>query len=636
MLLHIAQSIFKRKLIQAIALPIVLLLVLAGISIWQIVRLLDAMQRVDHTDRVIAQANQTQKLLLDLETGGRGYLLSGDREFLEPYNKAIAYVEPSFDKLEQLVADNPTQKKQLAEIEALYQQWERYTPYLFAQIGQEKSKLLANLKARQQLMDKIRAKISASIATEEQLRNKRSQTVRQTTQIVIGFSIISAIAIGGILAYFIRDRLLDISQNYENVLKTTQQQTETIRRSARRLETLHQIDRKILLAQSIETLAQDILTYLIDSRSDCQGAIVVFDVKTNRVKILAGDPNLSLAIIDDRNVERESTSYIADIAGLSSRSPQLETLLSQGYRSFLRVGMLVENRHLGNLNLFASQPNAFKAQEREIAYEVAAQLAIAVQQSQLRSQVRDYALELEQRVQQRTKQLEEANQELEAFSYSIAHDLRAPLRAIEGFAQILLEDYSDRLDGWGQEYAHRIVEAASRLDRLIQDLLAYSRLGRDEIQLYQVDLNVIVQEVLTELKQELKETGARVVVNPLLPVAMGDRSILKQIIINLLTNSIKFVSKNVQPQIQIWAEKRGDYIRLWVEDNGIGIAPQHQQRIFKPFERLHGIETYAGTGIGLAIVQRGIKRMGGRVGVESSLQQGSRFWIELKSAIANQ
>lgn len=110
MLLHIAQSIFKRKLIQAIALPIVLLLVLAGISIWQIVRLLDAMQRVDHTDRVIAQANQTQKLLLDLETGGRGYLLSGDREFLEPYNKAIAYVEPSFDKLEQLVADNPTQK----------------------------------------------------------------------------------------------------------------------------------------------------------------------------------------------------------------------------------------------------------------------------------------------------------------------------------------------------------------------------------------------------------------------------------------------------------------------------------------------------------------------------------------------
>jgi signal transduction histidine kinase/CHASE3 domain sensor protein len=629
MLLNIAQSVFKRKLIQAIALPIVLLLVLSGVSIWQTFRLLDAMQWVDHTDRVILQANQTQKLLIDLETGGRGYLLSGELEFLEPYNKALVDIDPTFDKLKRSIADNPSQKKQLAEIKTLYQQWERYTPPIFALVGKERSELLTTLKARKQIMDRIRTKISAFIATEEKLRNKRNQTVRQTTQIVIGSSIFSAIAIGGILAYFIRNILLEISQNYENVLKNTQKKAETIKHSARRLSTLHQIDREILSAQSIETLAQDILSYLTNSRSHCQGAIVVFDDETNRVKMLAGEPNLSLVTIGD--VEREPISYIGDIAALSARSPALETLLSQGYRSFLSVAMVVENRQIGKLNLCASHPHAFKDREREIVYEVADQLAIAIKQSQLRSQVQEYALELEQRVRKRTQQLEDANQELEAFSYSISHDLRAPLRAIEGFAQILLDDYSDRLDGWGQEYAHRIVEAASRLDKLIQDLLAYSRLGRTEIKLHPIDLSLIINEVLTELELEIKETDAQIFVESPLPVALAHRSVLKQIVTNFLTNSIKFVLTNVRPQIKIWAQRRGDYVRLWVEDNGIGIAPQHQQRIFKPFERLHGVEAYAGTGIGLAIVQRGIERMGGRVGVESSLQHGSRFWIELKS-----
>lgn len=629
MLLHIAQSVFKRRIIQTIALPIVSLLVLSGVSIWQIIRLLDAMQWVDHTDRVIAQANQTQKLLLDLETGGRGYLLSGEPEFLEPYNNAIVYVGSSFDKLENLIADNPAQGKQLAQIEALYQQWNSYTPPLVALIGQERSKLLATLKARKQLMDKIRAEISAFITAEEQLRDKRNQIVRQTTQLIIGSSIILAIAIGGILAYVTRHQLLAISNSYEDALKNTQQQAETIQHSARRLNTLHQIDREILSAQSIETLAQDILVYLISSRSDCQGGIVLL----NEGRILAGNSTLSVDTIGDRDVNREPTLYITDIAALSTRSPTLERLLSRGYRSFLSVAMLVEDRQIGELTLYASQPNAFNAQDREIACEVANQLAIAIQQSELRSQLQDYAQELEQRVRQRTKQLEDANQELEAFSYSVSHDLRAPLRAIEGFAQILLEDYSDRLDGWGQEYAHRIVDAASRLDRLILDLLAYSRLGRTEIQLQQVDLSVIVKEVLTDLELEIKKTESRIAIIEPLSVAIAHRSVLKQVITNILTNAIKFVSANIQPQIQIWAEKRGDCVRLWVEDNGIGIAPQHQQRIFKPFERLHGVETYAGTGIGLAIVQRGIERMGGRVGVESSLQQGSRFWIELKSAM---
>jgi PAS domain S-box-containing protein len=229
-------------------------------------------------------------------------------------------------------------------------------------------------------------------------------------------------------------------------------------------------------------------------------------------------------------------------------------------------------------------------------------------------------------------ELKETNAELESFTYTVSHDLRAPLRAMQGFADALQEDYADRLDATGQDYAWRIVAAARRMDALIQDLLAYSRLSRADLRLHPISLRGMAKDVLAQMEEEFRERDARVTVQGPLPEVMGHRATLVQVLTNLLTNAVKFVNPDTPPCVRVWAEDRDGQVRLCVEDNGIGIAPEHHERIFRVFERLHGVETYPGTGIGLAIVRKGMERMGGRVGVESEVGRGSRFWIELPKA----
>jgi PAS domain S-box-containing protein len=232
-------------------------------------------------------------------------------------------------------------------------------------------------------------------------------------------------------------------------------------------------------------------------------------------------------------------------------------------------------------------------------------------------------------LQQANTRLMDTVAELEAFSYSVSHDLRAPLRVMQGFATTLIEDYGDRLDDPGRDFARRIVEAAQHMDRLIRDLLAYSRLNQTELNLEPVALSAVVAEAIADLQAEIEEQQAQVTVVEPLPRVLGHSGILVQIIQNLISNAVKFVPPQTQPQVHIWAEENPFGIRLWVKDNGLGIAAEYHERIFRIFERLHSSESYPGTGVGLALVHKGIERLGGRVGVESKIGQGSRFWLEL-------
>jgi len=237
----------------------------------------------------------------------------------------------------------------------------------------------------------------------------------------------------------------------------------------------------------------------------------------------------------------------------------------------------------------------------------------------------------------RTKRLAEAldetNRELESFAYSVSHDLRAPLRAMQGFGRALVEDYSGRLDETGRDYINRIVAGAERMEALIQDLLAYSRIRRAEMRLERKDLRRIISDALQECDHLISARGAHVTVEEDMPHVMGHSPTLFQVIVNLLTNALKFTGSDTVPDVHIRSEERGKVVRLWVEDNGIGIDPRYHDRIFRVFERLHGMEQYQGTGIGLAIVKKGVERMGGSVGVESEPGRGSRFWIELLKCI---
>ncbi|KAA2235994.1 hypothetical protein F0L46_17175 [Salinarimonas soli] len=245
---------------------------------------------------------------------------------------------------------------------------------------------------------------------------------------------------------------------------------------------------------------------------------------------------------------------------------------------------------------------------------------------------RGFRRDLEHQVEERTLQLTEANRELDAYAYTISHDLRAPLRAMHGYADALSEDYGSLLPKEGQRFTQRIGAAASQMEELIQDILSYSRLAREEVRLRPVSLESVVDGVLARSAERLAEAGAEVHVERPLAEVTAHAAILGQAVENLILNAIKFTASGAKPKVRIRAERHGSMVRLHVEDNGIGIDLEHQERIFRPFERLHGAETYPGTGIGLAIVRRSLDRMGGRSGVNSTPGQGSSFWIELGRA----
>ena len=240
-------------------------------------------------------------------------------------------------------------------------------------------------------------------------------------------------------------------------------------------------------------------------------------------------------------------------------------------------------------------------------------------------------LVLEEQVVERTAALGLSNSQLDAFAYTISHDLRAPLRAMEGFARILLEDFGTQLGDNGGRYAQRIVTAAARMDGLITDLLAYSRLQRQEVVPRVVDLARAASRAAEEARAEHGDAVAIDVQEPMPPV-LGEPVVLGQVLSNLVGNAAKFRREDTRAKVTVRAEPAGDRVRIWVEDDGIGIAPEHQARIFEVFQRLHGEEIYPGTGIGLAIVKKGVECMNGACGLDSALGQGSRFWFELPAA----
>ncbi|HEU5467655.1 MAG TPA: ATP-binding protein [Gemmatimonadales bacterium] len=246
--------------------------------------------------------------------------------------------------------------------------------------------------------------------------------------------------------------------------------------------------------------------------------------------------------------------------------------------------------------------------------------------------VRESQHELEKRVKTRTSELQERNEELESFAYSISHDLRAPLRAMDGFSQALLEEYGDQLDATGRQYAERVKAGARRMDLLIRDLLAYSKMTRSDIKVGPVELDRVVRSALDQVEGDARARGARVVVEDRMPRVLGHEATLTQVMMNLIANGIKFVPVGRTPEVRVRTEARDRLVRLWIMDNGIGIPPEYHDRIFRVFERLHRTEEYPGTGIGLAIVRKGVERMGGRVGLESEPDRGTSFWIDLPRA----
>jgi signal transduction histidine kinase len=248
------------------------------------------------------------------------------------------------------------------------------------------------------------------------------------------------------------------------------------------------------------------------------------------------------------------------------------------------------------------------------------------------AELKEHANNLEKRVQERTASLRQTIESLEGVCYHIAHDLRAPLRAIHSFTTLLWKDRAPGLDPTREDYARRVVKAAGRMDTLIQSLLEYGRLGHLQFSPVRLHVERVVDRAISRLAPEIDARSAELEIERPLPAVLGDANLLEQILVHLLTNALSFVEDRTTPRIHIWSEERNSMVRIWIEDNGVGIDPEYHQKVFQIFERLDNDETRRGTGIGLAIVSKAVQRMKGSVGVESQPGQGSRFWIELPLA----
>ena len=227
-------------------------------------------------------------------------------------------------------------------------------------------------------------------------------------------------------------------------------------------------------------------------------------------------------------------------------------------------------------------------------------------------------------------ELEEVNRELDAFAYSVSHDLQAPLRAMEGFAVALEEDYGPELDETGREYTERIAGAARRMSGMVDELLDYSRLVRAELRLTPVAVEPLVDDVIESVRPRVAESGAQIQVDVDDLRVRAHGSTLQRVLTNLVVNAVTYVEDGEAARVRIYTERpKKGRVRIVVEDRGIGIAPEYHDQVFDVFERLHSREEFPGTGIGLAEVRKGAERMGGSVGLESEPGRGSRFWVEL-------
>jgi signal transduction histidine kinase len=315
--------------------------------------------------------------------------------------------------------------------------------------------------------------------------------------------------------------------------------------------------------------------------------------------------------------ERERSRHIP-IIFLTGRD-KTEEMIFQGY-SAGAVDYLVKPLQMNVLRAKVSIFVELAVVRQNLQREIQARTRIAAEISQLNEEL-----------QRKNEELQKTVQELESYSYSISHDMRSPLRAMQGYAEILLEEATPLLTEEHQGFLRRIDSGASRLDQLIQDVLSYSVLARAKFKLEPVDLDSLSHEVV-EQYPGLQAPAVQIEIPQRLPQVLAHTAMLSQCVSNLLGNAIKFVAPGVQPRIVITAERQGRQTVVSFQDNGIGIAPRDLERIFGIFARVHSSESYAGTGIGLSIVRKAVEKMGGQVGVTSEVGKGSRFWLQLQTA----
>jgi PAS domain S-box-containing protein len=573
----------------AFTLAVGVVLAIAGVCYQSVTGLGEAARAVDHSHEVLAAIEAVTAAIATAETGTRGHALTGEESFVDTYQQGIRAAEAAMATLRGLTLDNAEQQRRLQQLDPLLRErLARLADTVAIRRQQGTAAAAERTRAGHStgLAEALLAEVDAMRATERALLASRAaasdRQVARTRWVIVGGSLV-VVAVTSVSSWLISREV-------------------TRRRRMDRELRASEARYRVLFDRNFAAIARTRRDGVV---IDCNAAMVRLVGYASREEVLGMNATQFYAEPADR--ERL-------LAGLGPG----DGVVDREVRFRRKNGELI----------WVSVTFVEYEEGGQPFFE-----AVMLDVSDRKHQSRQIE-ELNAALARQNQDLVAANQELDAFSYSISHDLRAPLRSMQGFSEALLEDYGDRLDATGRDYAERIVGAGRQMDTLVQDLLAYSRLVRGEITLAPVALESAVDEALGPLEREIKERGGEILIERPLGRVLGHRVVLGQIASNLLANAVKFTKAGTPPWVRVRSERReGGRVRLWVEDQGIGIAPQHQERIFRAFERLHGMQEYPGTGIGLAIVQKGAGRLGGRTGVESEVGMGSRFWVELPEAV---
>jgi PAS domain S-box-containing protein len=543
---------------------------------------------VAHTYRVLSAIDAVQAAQADAERSQRSYVLTGESARLQGYEKRRESLAANLSELRRLTSDNPVQQSNVDVLERATQtrlDQMQSEIALLQEKGFEAAAESIRRETGSELTDRIRDRLSTMRAEEQRLLQARSmeaETASRQTRRAILFGTVMAAA-------FL----------FLSFLATVRE----LRERKRAEVALHNSEERLRLAIANVT-SYAILTL------DSQGHVATWNAGAERIKgyraeeiigkhfscfyppqdVLAGKPEMKLRIaardgrMEDEGwrVRKDGTRFWGSVVITAMRNAQGELI---GFSKVTRD--LTERKN---------------AEERIQA--------------------------LNHNLEHHVAELTAANRELDAFTYSLAHDLRAPLRHIHGFATILMENFQEKADDEAKRLLGKILKSSKEMGVMVDDLLNFARLGRVELQRTRVDLAQMVEEVKRQLEPDMQGRSINWEVDAL-PTVSGDPALLRQVLVNLLSNAVKYTSKEPDAQIKVGSRNGGSEITMFVRDNGAGFEMQYAEKLFRVFQRLHRAEEFEGTGVGLANVRRIIERHGGRIWAEGAPGKGATFYFSL-------
>jgi PAS domain S-box-containing protein len=582
---------FGEILSRALFVPIGLLFILLGTLFFQVRSLMTSMQWVDHSDLAIAQANQVRFDLIKLQNDLRGYAIIVDSKILENYRATEKKLGDDIEIFRHTVSDNSRQLQRIDTLKAGVEIWKTWANAVigFQASGKDPRSYIKNETGVNRMND-LQEVVRAAIQDEEVLKSERSSNVQSDMRRATVFAIAITVILAAILVYFTRKQLLELAGIYS-------QSQDKIAHYA---------------AQEASLATEARYRQLVDSINDY--AIIMLDPQGNVVSWNSGAEKIKGYKADEIIGKHFSIFYPEEDAKSGKAEAELEVARREGRYEEENWRMRKDGQR------FWANVILVPLRDRNGALTGYAKITRDLTQKKIsQDEMRKNAVALSA-----------ANKELEAFSYAVSHDLRAPLRGIDGFSQALMEDYGDRLDEEGKDYLKRVRAGVQRMGKLIDDLLNLSRLTRGQMKVGAIDLSKIAHQVIDELKERDPNRRVNVKIQEGL-VAQGDAGLLSAALENLISNAWKFSSKNPNAEVEFgMSEKNGEPV-YFVRDNGAGFDMAYADKLFGAFQRLHRADDFQGTGIGLATVRRVIHRHGGKIWADAKEGQGATFYFTINT-----